>query len=158
MPGQEQPARNFTYHHTLGQPHAKSLDFSSEKTALVLRCVHREQTTVGALLLAALASEFRKLSPVLRGADLQLHMPVDARPSLHNECDLVLSSSAAQAVSTQPNGDLWQSAHQLQTDLASSQSLTDIGNMPAWARPLSSPWQQPSQWTRWSDPTVTISI
>ncbi len=123
---QAQPARTFTYHHTPGKPEVESLAFSADDTALVLRKVRREQTTVGALLLAALASALRKLSPVLRDTDLHLHMPVDARPFLHNEHDVVLSISAAQAVSTPLDGDLWQSARKLQSELAPAQSLVGI--------------------------------
>ena len=127
--GQAPPARTFAYHHAPGKPRVESLDFSAEDTALVLRSVHHEQTTVGALLLAALASALRKLSPALRYTDLHLHTPVDARPYLHNECDVVLSISAGQAVSTKRDGDLWQSARKLQSELASSQSLAGIGDV-----------------------------
>ena len=124
--GQVRTARTFAYHHDPGQPQVESLNFSSEETSLILRCVHREQTTVGALLLAALASALRKLSPVLRETDLHLHVPVDARPYLNNEHDVVLSISASQALSTHPDGELWESARKLQSDLASSQSLAGI--------------------------------
>ncbi len=128
-PSPAQPARTFTYHHAPDQPQVDSIDFSSEETAHILRCVHREQTTVGALLLAALESAFRELSPVLRDTDLHLHMPVDARPYLQNERDLVLSISAAQVAWAHHEGDLWQSARQLQSDLASAQSLAGIADV-----------------------------
>jgi NRPS condensation-like uncharacterized protein len=104
------PARSFAVGKHTGKPKIEALRFSPEQTTRLLRCSRQQQTTIGSVLLAAMASALRSLSPALKEADIHLFTPVDARPYLNNQADLVLAIGSAQAVSTYPDPDLWASA------------------------------------------------
>lgn len=120
------PARMFVRRKATGKPTIEALRFSKDQTAMLLRCAREQQTTAGAVVLAALASGLRKLSPAMKEVDIHAATPVDARPYLGNEGDFVLSIGSARAVSPFPDMELWASARALKSQLAPFQSFGEI--------------------------------
>lgn len=120
------PARSFAVGKHTGHPTIDALRFSPEQTTQFLRCSRQRQTTVGSVILAAMASALRSLSTALEEADIYLFIPVDARAYLQNQADLILAISSAGAVSHYPDPDLWASARALRTQLAPFQCFAEI--------------------------------
>jgi hypothetical protein len=125
-PVAEPAARAFAYRALGGKPAIAALRLSVEQTDLLLRSSRHHRTTAGAVLLAAIDSALRRLSPALKDVELHLATPVDARPYLHNHSDFVLSISSARASSPPTEAGLWATARAIRTQLAPSQSLEEI--------------------------------
>jgi NRPS condensation-like uncharacterized protein len=109
-----------------GKSAITALLISSEETARLLRYARREQTTLGAVLLVAITSALRDLSPQLREADLRLGAAVDARPYLGNEADFVLSIVSARAIVPYPGQEIAASARAIKSQIAPFQSFLAI--------------------------------
>jgi NRPS condensation-like uncharacterized protein len=124
----EPQPRNRTYasRNRKGKSAIAAHRFSPENTARMLRYARREQTTVGALLLAATASAVRDLSPQLKESDLRLTTALDARPYVGNEEDFVLSVISPRAIVPYPEPDLAASARAIKSQIAPFQSFLAI--------------------------------
>ena len=120
------PARSFTVGKHSGHPTIDALRFSSEQTTQLLRCCRQHQTTVGSVILAAMAAALRHLSPALKKADIRVFTPIDARVYLQNKADLILAIGSAGATSVYPDPDLWMSARSLRAQLAPFQCCSEI--------------------------------
>lgn len=103
-----------------------SIRLSQEQTAQLLHFARREQTTIGAVLLAATASALRDLSPQLQEADLRLTTALDARPYLGNEEDFVLSINSPRAIAPYPDEGLAASARSIKSQIIPAQSFLAI--------------------------------
>jgi hypothetical protein len=124
----EPQPRNRTYasRNRKGKAVISSRRLSQDQTAQLLRYARREQTTIGAMLMAATASALRGLSPQLKLADLRLTTAVDARPYLGNEDDFVLSVISPRAIVPYPDQELAASARAIKTQIAPFQSFAAI--------------------------------
>jgi len=80
--------RAFASRNRKGKNTISALRFSTAQSAQLLDCARRNQTTIGAVLLAALAFAIRKVSPDQSCPNLQWSTPINARPYLGNEGDL----------------------------------------------------------------------
>jgi hypothetical protein len=127
-PADEPQPRNRTYasRNRKGNAVVSALRFSQEQTARLLRYARQEQTTIGAVLLAATASALRDLSPQLKEADLRLTTAVDARPYLGNQDDFVLSIIWPRAIVPYADRELGASARAIKTQIAPHQSFAAI--------------------------------
>lgn len=103
-----------------------AIRFSPQETAQLLRYARREQTTIGAVLLAATAAALRDLSPQLEESDLRLTTAVDARPYLGNEDDFVLSIISPRAIVSYPDQELSASARAIKSQVTPHQSFQAI--------------------------------
>ncbi len=119
-------ARTFACRKGGGTPRIAALRLTAEQTARLQRSCREQRTTIGAVLLAALATALRRLSPVLQETGLRVATPVDARPYLGNENDFVLSIVSARADSPYPDMELWASARGLKAQVAPFQSFAEI--------------------------------
>ncbi len=120
------PTRAFTARPGRGRSTVTALRLSPAETDLLLRCARRQETTVGCVLLAALASAVRILTPSLHDADIHVVSPVDTRPFLENSDDFVLSIIVAQAICLCADSGLWESARALRSQLLPFQCLDEI--------------------------------
>jgi hypothetical protein len=120
------PARTFTRHIGTGGPAVDALRFSREQTDQLIRCCRLQQATVGAVLVAAVASSLRTLSPPLKNGDIRMNVPIDARPYLDNAADFVLSVIGARFIAPNPAKCLWESARAIRAELAPWQSFVEI--------------------------------
>jgi hypothetical protein len=127
MATEPQP-RNRTYasRNRAGKAAIAAIRFSTDETAQLKSFARREQTTIGAVLLAAIASALRELSPQLKEADLRLGAAVDARPYLGNDDDFVLSIISARAIAPCPDQELAASARAIKSQIVSRQSFTAV--------------------------------
>ena len=124
----EPQPRNRTYasRNRKGKSAIAALRISSEETARLLRYARREQTTIGAVLLVAMAGAVRDLSPELKESDLRLGAAVDARPYLGNEDDFVLSIISAHAIVPYPDRELAASVRVIKSQIAPFQSFLAV--------------------------------
>lgn len=124
----EPQPRNRTYasRNCKGNAAIAALRFSPEQTARLLKYARTEQTTIGALLLAATASAVRDLSPHLNEADLRLTTAVDTRPYVGNQEDFVLSVISPRAIDPHPGQNLAASARAIKSQIAPFQSFLAI--------------------------------
>ncbi|MGA3034478.1 MAG: condensation domain-containing protein [Terracidiphilus sp.] len=124
----EPQPRNRTYasRNRKGKCAIASLGISPEQSARLLRYARREQTTIGAVLMAATASVLRELSPQLKEADLRITAALDARPYLGNEDDFVLSIISPRAIASYPPEEFAASARALKSQIAPAQSFLAI--------------------------------
>jgi hypothetical protein len=118
--------RSYASRNRRGKAAVAAMRISPEQTAQLLRLARSEQTTMGALLLAAAASSVRALSPRLQEADLRLTAAVDARPYLGNEEDFVLSIISPRAIVPYPQQQLAASARAIKSQIAPFQSFLAI--------------------------------
>jgi len=130
------PVRTFTRHTGTSAPTINALRLSPRQSAQMLGCSHREQATVGSLLIAAVASALQTLSPPLRNADIRMNVPIDARPYLDNAADFVLSIIGARCVAHYPTKCLWESARAIRSQLAPWQSFVEIESTFNRMRPM----------------------
>ena len=126
--GDEPQPRNRSYvsRNRRGKAAVAALRISPEQSERLLRLARREQTTIGALLLAATASAVRDLSPQLKEADLRLTTAVDTRPYVGNEEDFTLSVISPRAIVPYPDQDLAASARAIKSQIAPFQSFLAI--------------------------------
>jgi Condensation domain len=103
-----------------------SIRLSQQQSARLLRYARREQTTIGAVLMAAAASALRELSPQLKQADLRLTTALDVRPYIANEEDFVLSVISPRAIVPHPEEELAASARAIKAQIAPAQSFLAI--------------------------------
>lgn len=118
--------RAYTSRNCKGRCAVTSIRLSEEQTARLLGFARSEQTTIGAVLMAAAATALRKLSPHLKQADLRLTTALDARSYLGNEEDFVLSIISPRAIAPYPGEDLAASARELKSQIAPAQSFLAI--------------------------------
>ncbi len=126
--GDEPQPRNRRYvsRNRKGKSAIAALRLSPEETGRLLRLARREQTTIGALLLAATASSVRDFAPQLQAVDLRLTTAVDARPYIGNEEDFALSVISPRAIVPYPDQDLAASARAIKSQIAPFQSFLAI--------------------------------
>jgi len=124
----EPQPRNRTYssRNRKGKCAIASIRLSPDESARLLRFARREQTTIGAVLMAAAASALRELSPQLKQADLRLTTALDARPYIANEEDFVLSVISPRAIAPYPKEELAASARAIKAQIAPAQSFLVI--------------------------------
>lgn len=124
----EPQPRNRTYasRNRKGKCAIASIRLSPDESARLLRYARREQTTIGAVLMAAAASALRELSPQLKQADLRLTTALDARPYIANEEDFVLSVISPRAIAPYPQEELAASARTIKAQIAPFQSFLAI--------------------------------
>ena len=120
------PARKFTRRIGTGSPVVDALRFSHEQTAQLVLCSREQQTTVGSVLVAAVASALQTLSPALKNSDIRMNVPIDARPYLDNAADFVLSIIGARCIAPYPAKCLWESARAIRSQLMPWQSFAEI--------------------------------
>src|ERR1700734_2101754 len=94
-----------------------SIRLSQQQSAEMLGYARREQTTMGAVLMAAAASALRELSPPLKEADLRITAALDARNYLGNQEDFVLSIISPRAIAPFPAENLAVSARALKSQI-----------------------------------------
>jgi NRPS condensation-like uncharacterized protein len=119
--------RGFKSRNRKGKSSISAFRLSPEQTARLQRCVRREQTTIGALLMAAMESALRTLSPALKQAELHLIAPIDLRPHLGNENDFVLSVITGRAIQGASDQDLFASARTIKSSILPLQSAAAAG-------------------------------
>lgn len=115
--------RSFVSRNRKGKCAISAMRFSPDETRRLLDCARREQTTIGAVVLAAAAAAVRELSPELKECDLRLTAAVDARPYLGNGDDCVLSIISPRAIVPYPDGNLCASARAIKSQIAPYQSF-----------------------------------
>jgi hypothetical protein len=120
------PARTFTRRLGTSAPAIDALRLSGEQTAQMLYCSRQQQTTVGSVLIAAVASSLQSFSPSLKNADIRMNVPIDARPYLGNAGECVLSIIGARCVAHDPTDCLWESARAIRSQLVPWQSFAEI--------------------------------
>jgi NRPS condensation-like uncharacterized protein len=120
------PPRSFERHKGTRRPVISSLRLSPDETGQLLGCARRQQTTLGAVLLTALATAVRRLNPSLTESDIHFSIPVDARPYLKNGEDFVLSITNPQGVCLYSGTGFWEDTRALRPQLAAFQSLDAI--------------------------------
>jgi hypothetical protein len=120
------PPRFFERHTGTRRPIISSLRLSLDETGELLRCARKQQTTLSAVLLTALASTVRELNPSLAESDIGFSIPVDTRPYLKNGDDFVLSITLPQGVCLYPATEFWENARALRPQLTAFQSLDAI--------------------------------
>ena len=114
--------RGFVSRNRKGKAAISSIRISPEQTAQLQQHARREQTTIGAVLLAVMDSTVRSLSPSLKEAELQLVTPIDLRPHLGNKGDFVLSILSARAISAPSDRGLFANARSLKSQIVPFQS------------------------------------
>jgi hypothetical protein len=124
----EPQPRNRTYasRNRIGKAAIAALRFSTDETAQLKSFARREQTTIGAVLLAAVACVLRELSPQLKEVDLRLGAAVDVRPYLSNNDDFVLSIISARAIVPYPDQELAASARAIKSQIVLRQSFAAV--------------------------------
>lgn len=120
------PPRSFERYRGMRRPTISSLHLSPEETGRLLACARRQQTTLGAVLVTALAAAVRQLTPSLRESDLHFSLPADARPYLKNRDDFVLSITLPQGVCLYSGGSFWEDVRALRPQFTAFQGLDAI--------------------------------
>lgn len=118
--------RAFASRNRKGKNTISALRLSPAHSALLLNYARRNQTTIGAVLLAALASAVRRVSPDQSSSDLQWSTPVNARPYLGNEGDLVVSVISARGIDPHSGDDLFVAARAVKSSIARYQTFRAI--------------------------------
>lgn len=118
--------RAFTSRNRKGKNTISALRLSPAQSEQLLDCARRNQTTVGAVLLAALAFAVRKVSPDQSGSDLQWSTPVNARPYLGNEGDFAISVISARGIDPHSGVDLFAAARTVKSNIARFQNFRAI--------------------------------
>jgi hypothetical protein len=121
--------RGFKSRNRKGKASLSALRLSPEQTAQLQRCARREQTTLGALLMAAMESTLRTLSPAHKEAELHLIAPINLRPYLGNENDFVLSVITARAITPPSDQDLFAAARTIKSKILPFQSAAGAGEI-----------------------------
>jgi hypothetical protein len=118
--------RTYASRHRKGKCTISALRLSPAQSARLLDCARQNQTTIGAVLLAALAFAMRNVSPDQSGADLQWSTPVNARPYLGNEGDLAISVISARGIDPHPGDDLFAAARAVKSSISKFQNFRAI--------------------------------
>jgi hypothetical protein len=118
--------RAFTPRNRKGKNTISALRLSPAQSTLLLERSRQNQTTVSAVLLAALAFAVRRLSPDQSGSDLQWSTPVNTRPYLGNEGDLAVSVISARGIDPHSGDDLFAAARTVKSNIAKFQNLRAI--------------------------------
>jgi hypothetical protein len=118
--------RAFASRNRKGRNTISALRLSPAQSALLLERARKNQTTVSAVLLAALAIAVRGVSPDQCGSDLQWSTPVNARPYLGNEGDLAISVISARGIDPHSGDDLFAAARAVKSNIARFQNFRAI--------------------------------
>lgn len=118
--------RTFASRNRKGKNTISALRLSPAQSHLLIKRARQNQTTVSAVLLAALAFAVRRVSPDQSGSDLQWSTPVNARPYLGNECDLAMSVISARGIDPHSGDDLFAAARAVKPTIARFQNLRAI--------------------------------
>jgi len=118
--------RAFASRNRNGKNTISALRLSPAQSALLLDCARRNQTTISAVLLAALAFAVRRVSPDRSGSDLQWSTPVNARSYLGNEGDLAISIISARGIDRHSGDDLFAAARAVKSNIARFQNFSAI--------------------------------
>jgi hypothetical protein len=114
--------RGFTSRNRKGKADIRAIRLSPEQTTRLQRYARREQTTVGAVLLAVVESTLRSLKPDLKEAEIHIVTPVDLRPHLGNKGDFVLSIISSRAISPASDRELGATAREFKSQIVPFQS------------------------------------
>ena len=118
--------RAFASRNRKGKNTISALRFSTAQSAQLLDCARRNQTTIGAVLLAALAFAIRKVSPDQSCPNLQWSTPINARPYLGNEGDLAISVISARGIDPHSGDGLFAAARAVKSSIAKYQNFRAV--------------------------------